>query len=183
MKADLVILFSGGADSRLMVELAIKSGKKPYCVLVDYGQLHKEELTSAATQLEKINIQYQVVGITDLNVDSGLTGNGVKGRFEDVHEMHVPSRNLMFVGIAASIAENRGIDTVWYGANWEDYLNKFPDCMQEWFGRMNTVLEINGPAPIKLEAPISGFSKETVLELLKGFGVEEDEIFSGYGEL
>jgi len=183
MSEDLVILFSGGADSRLMIEMALKAGKKPYGVLVDYGQLHAQELESASAQLNKLQIPHRVVSIQNLGVNSGLTGSGEKGMYEGVHEMHVPARNMMFVGIATSIAESMGIDTIWYGADWSDYLNKFPDCMQEWFGRMNTVLEINGPNPIKLEAPISGLSKEMVVAILKGLGVSEDEIFSGYGEL
>jgi 7-cyano-7-deazaguanine synthase in queuosine biosynthesis len=97
--------------------------------------------------------------------------------------MHVPSRNLMFVGIAASIAEDLGIDTVWYGADFDDYINKFPDCMQEWFGKMNEVLAVNGPKPIKLEAPLAGLTKETILKALKNKGIKEDEMFSGYGDL
>jgi len=183
MKEDLVILFSGGADSRLMIELAKKQGKTPYCVLVNYGQLHAQELELAAKQLENQGIPYQVTSIQNLGVNSGLTGSGEKGMYEDVHEMHVPARNMMFVGIATSVAESKGIDTVWYGADWSDYLNEFPDCKQEWFGRMNKVLEINGPHPIKLEAPVSGMTKESILKLLESFGVKEEEIFSGYGDL
>jgi len=106
---DLVILFSGGADSILMISLAYLMGYTPYCVLIDYQQLHVEELNSAKLFLEKhTKIPYRVVNITGLQIQSGLTGAGEKGRFEGVHEMHVPSRNLMFVGIAASIAEDMG---------------------------------------------------------------------------
>jgi 7-cyano-7-deazaguanine synthase in queuosine biosynthesis len=89
----------------------------------------------------------------------------------------------MFVGIAASIAESKEIDTVWYGADWSDYINEFPDCKQEWFGRLNKVLEINGSAEIKLEAPLSGLSKENILCLLESAGVDLNKIFSGYGDL
>ena len=97
--------------------------------------------------------------------------------------MHVPSRNLMFVGIAASIAEDMGVDTVWHGADLSDYMNLFPDCMQVWFGAVNKVLEINGPKPMKLEAPLAGLTKETILKTLQNMGIEEKEMFSGYGDL
>ncbi len=180
---DLVILFSGGADSVLMLEFARAAQKNPFCVLIDYEQLHREELTQAVTYLKKEKTQYRIVKLLDLGIDSGLTGDGIKSRFEGVHEMHVPSRNMMFVGIAASIAESMDADTVWYGADWSDYLHEFPDCKQEWIGRMNKVLEINGPNPIKLEAPLSGFSKETILKLLEKADINLDEIFSGYGDL
>ena len=109
---DLVILFSGGAVSVLMVEMAKDFGKVPLCVIIDYQQLHHDELHVAQKILrKKYGYPYRLVKLHDLAIQSGLTGAGQKSRFEGVHEMHVPSRNLMFVGIAASIAEDLGIDT------------------------------------------------------------------------
>jgi len=180
---DVVILFSGGADSILMVEMAREFGKIPYCVLIDYEQLHLDELKYAVKYLRKDDIPFRTVKLHGLGVQSGLTGRGEKGRFEGVHEMHVPSRNLMFVGIAASIAEDMGVNTIWYGADFSDFINQFPDCMQPWFGAMNDVLQINGPKPIKLEAPLSGLTKETILEMLHSKGIADDAMFSGYGGL
>jgi 7-cyano-7-deazaguanine synthase len=182
-KYDIVILFSGGADSVLMLEMALSMGKTPYCVLINYEQLHIEEIEVANDYLNKKQIDHRIVEINGLGVNSGLTGHGVQGTYKGVHKMHVPSRNLMFVGIAASIAESKEIDTVWYGADWSDYINEFPDCKQEWFGRLNKVLEINGSAEIKLEAPLSGLSKENILCLLESAGVDLNKIFSGYGDL
>lgn len=180
---DVVILFSGGADSILMLEMAYAFGKTPYCVLIDYEQLHIDELKYAEKYLKSDDISYRVVKLHGLGVQSGLTGKGEKGRFDGVHEMHVPSRNLMFVGIAASIAEDMSIDTVWYGADYSDYENKFPDCMQSWFGALNGVLEINGPNPIKLEAPLAGLTKKTIMEMLESKGIEDKDMYSGYGDL
>jgi 7-cyano-7-deazaguanine synthase len=180
---DVVVLFSGGADSVLMVEIARAFGKIPYCVLIDYEQLHIDELRYAEKYLREKDVSFRVVKLHELGVQSGLTGRGEKGRFEGVHEMHVPSRNLMFVGIAASIAEDMGIDTIWYGADFSDFIHQFPDCMQPWFAAMNGVLEINGPNPIKLEAPLAGLTKETILSMLDSKGIEEKDMFSGYGDL
>ena len=181
---DLVILFSGGADSVLMMEMAKDFWKSPLCVIIDYQQLNFDEINVAENLLRRrYGAAHRTVKLHDLAIQSGLTGSGVKSRFEGVHEMHVPSRNLMFVGIAASIAEDAGIDTIWYGADYSDYVNKFPDCMQQWFGAVNDVLEINGPKPIKLEAPLAGLTKETILEALKAKGIDEKEIYSGYGDL
>lgn len=183
-KSNLVILFSGGADSLLMLKLAYQMGYSSYCVLIDYEQLHKEELEYAKRLLDDTNpkIPYQIVNLHGLNLHSGLT-TGERGVYEGVHEMHVPSRNLMFISIAASIAESKGIETVWYGADWSDFLNEFPDCKQEWVGRVNKVLQVNGPKPIKLEAPLLGLSKRNVVEYLtNGQSVDMSKVFSGYGE-
>ena len=177
----LVILFSGGADSILMLELAIGLKLRPHCVLIDYGQSHIEELDYACEYLTKRGITWDTVKITGLNVDSGLTGDGAKGTYEGVNEMHVPSRNLMFVSIAASIAENKNIDTIWLGANWDDYLNRFEDCKQEWIGRVNKVLSVNGSTKIKLQAPLNGLSKEIITKILTLGSIDKSQYFSGYG--
>ena len=183
VKPDLVILFSGGADSMLLALLAKDLGKNPLFVLIDYQQLHREELEFAQRYLKRECLPYRIVMLNNLGITSGLTGDGTKGRFEGVHSMHVPSRNLMFISIAASIAEDMDIDTIWYGADYSDYIHEFPDCKQEWFGRLNKVLEINGPKPIKVEAPLCGLTKENIVTLLKGSDIDLKEIFSGYGNL
>lgn len=183
VKENLIILYSGGADSRLLLELAKECNKVPFCVLIDYGQKHIDELKTAEIQLLENGIEHTILQICNLDVDSGLTGDMVGGKYEGVHEMHVPSRNLIFIGIAASIAENFGIDTIWYGPDYSDYLNQFPDCKQEWVGRVNKILEINGPFPIKLEAPLMGLTKENILEILKNkYSITKDQLYSGYGD-
>ena len=179
---NLLILYSGGSDSRLLLELAFKMKKRPYCILIDYGQKHIKELDFARIQLNNNNVDYRYVRIKGLRINSGLTGDNVESQYEGVHPMNVPSRNLMFISIAAGIAEDMKIDTIWYGANNEDYINKFPDCNQEWVGRVNETLEINSSIPIKLETPLMGFSREAVLSLSDYFGIEQKNVFSGYGD-
>lgn len=183
MSDDLVILYSGGADSRLMLELALRMGRKPYCVLIDYRQLHAEELDVAEKQLNKLGIPYHVVDIENLNVKSGLTGDGIKNDTGQVHEMYVSGRNTIFLGIAFSIAESKDINTIWIGSDWSDRINLFPDCYQEYFVRVNEMLKFAGPKNVRVEAPILGLTKENVLSLLSAFGIDKKEIFSGYGGL
>lgn len=180
---DLVILYSGGADSRLMLEMALGRGRRPFCILINYEQLHIEELGFAERQLNKLGVPYRIISIRNLEINSGLTGDGIKNDSGEVHEMHVSSRNLMFVGVAASIAENLKIGEIWYGANHEDLVNKFPDCMPNWIKIMNLLLEINGPKSIKLKAPLLEYSETKINELLGEYGINKVELFSGYGDL
>jgi len=181
---DVLILYSGGADSRLMIEFAKQLNKIPFCVIVNYEQLHKEELDFAREQLESlIPGYYQQVYLENLMINSGLTGEGNKNETGEVHEMYVPGRNTMFLSIAYSIAEYRGIDTIWLGSDWDDRLNLFPDCYQEYIVAATDLFKVAGPNPIKVEAPLMGFSKENIITLLKVYGVAESEIFSGYGDL
>ncbi len=180
---DVVILYSGGADSRLMLEFAKMSNKIPYCLMIDYFQLHNEELEFAKKQLEKQKIDYKIVSISGLNFNSGLTGSGEKGRWKNVNEWHVPGRNTIFLGIALGVAEDIGATEIWNGADWSDRLNQFPDCYQEYIVAANNLTQLAGPYPIKYLAPLQGMSKEMILSMLKNLGINKNEIFTGYGNL
>jgi 7-cyano-7-deazaguanine synthase len=177
----IVMLYSGGADSVLMLRLAQMSGRQPHCVLINYGQKHVDELNMAENQLSDAGVQYQVITIEGLNVDSGLTGDLGEARWDNVHEMHVPARNTIFIGLAMSVAEHKGIDEVWYGSDYSDRENLFPDCYQEYVVKMNEMMAIAGPKPIKLHAPLLGMTKEVILEMLDCFwSIKKDKLYSGY---
>jgi len=178
---NIVMLYSGGADSALMVRLAVMSGRQPFCLLIDYGQKHIEELNFATTQLDEVGLKYKIVKVENLGVNSGLTGELKEQRWENVHAMNVPGRNTIFIGLAISVAEDMGIDEVWYGPDYSDRIHLFPDCYQEYVVKMNEVLAISGVKPITLVAPLLGMSKELILEILENFwDVKLNQLHSGY---
>jgi len=180
-KPNIVMLYSGGADSYLMLYLAHRAGKTVHCVKIDYEHKHEVELDYAKQQLDELDVTWQIVKIADLNVDSGLTGDLEEARWDNVNEMNVPGRNTIFIGLAISVAENMDIDEVWYGADYSDRINLFPDCYQEYVVKMNEVLAISGVRPIKLVAPLLGMPKELILDILnKQYGIKEGQMYSGY---
>ena len=179
----ILILFSGGADSVFMFHLAKQMGYVPTCILFDYGQLHIEELKIAREYLDGQGAYYNVVKISGLNINSGLTGDGVKNSTGEVHEMHVPMRNSMFLSLACSIAEGDNIKRVWIGCDMDDRYHLFPDCYQEYIVSFNEMLKFASPKEIIVEVPALGFSKENVLKYLDGMGITPDKYFSGYGDL
>ena len=184
MSYDILILFSGGADSIYCSQIAIQTGLRAYYLKIDYNQLHTEELSYADKYLKRIDKIHhsQQVKIDNLQIVSGLT-NGDKNIYDNVHDMYVPSRNMMFVSIAASIAESKGIPIIWYGADLSDNIDSFPDCKQEWMIKINELLEINGSTKIKLESPTIGLGKDTIIKSLRNImGDELDTyMYSGYG--
>jgi 7-cyano-7-deazaguanine synthase len=181
--ANVVILYSGGADSLLMLKLAQMAGKVPYCVLVDYGQKHVKELEYAENQLEKFDVRYQVVKIENYNVNSGLTGDGIKGRYEGVSVYNVPARNTIFLSIAAGVAESLGLKEVWIGCDMSDFYGNFPDCKQSYIGKMNEVFKIAFSYPIEIKAPLLGITKDIILTILqKTFGINKEILYTGYRE-
>jgi 7-cyano-7-deazaguanine synthase in queuosine biosynthesis len=73
------------------------------------------------------------------------------------------------------------IDEVWYGPDYSDRINLFPDCYQEYVVKMNEVLAISGVRPIKLVAPLLGMSKELILKILEyAYGIGPEQMHSGY---
>ncbi len=180
-KYDLVILYSGGADSRLMVTIAEMLNKKFLLLLIDYGQLHIDEVKAAEKHCKENRWNYVKCEL-HIPINSGLTGNGEKNESGKVHPMYVPGRNTMFLSMAFSIAENNKIPTIWIGCDWSDRLNLFPDCYQEYIVKMNELFQIAGPYKVKIECPLIGYTKEMVLGLLDYFNIT-DNIFSGYGDL
>lgn len=182
MNSDLIVLFSGGADSTLLLNLARSINKKPLALMIDYGQLHIEELKFAKEFVEKNKFENMIIKIDGFNVNSALTGSGEKGTYEGVNIHNVPQRNTIFLSLAAGIAESKGINEIWFGANWEDYENLFPDCLQEYIGKMNNLLAISGSKPVKVYAPLLGMSKELIERLLISYKIDQEDIYSGYGE-
>ena len=179
----ILLLFSGGADSTLLLKLAEKMNREVFAIMIFYGQLHREELDIARKYCTLNKVPFKEVAISGLSAQSALTGSGERGKYEGVSEWHVPGRNTMFLSIALSEAESRGITEIWYGPDWSDREHLFPDCYQEYIYRMNQVFEVAGVRPVKIYAPTLGMTKEMVLSLLESFGVSKDQLFSGYGEL
>ena len=179
MKQDLILLYSGGADSTLLLDMAFEMGYNPWCIIINYGQKHVKEVDVAVEYCSKANVSYEVLHIP-MDVSSALTDGNAK--YEGVSEWHVPSRNLIFIAHAVSIAEGKGIDLIWYGANYEDRENRFPDCYQEWVYKLNQLLAINGSIKIIVEAPLLGMTKDTIKKLLVAHNINESEIYSGYGK-
>jgi len=180
---DLIVLYSGGADSTLLLRMSKSMGKTPFALMINYGQLHIKELEFAANYVEKNNISNMTIKIEGYNVNSALTGSGEKGAYTGVDIHNVPARNSIFLSLAAGVAESKGIKEVWIGCNWEDREHLFPDCYQEYLFNLNKVFEIAFSYPIKVYAPLLGMQKYMIKELLEFYQVDEKELYSGYGEL
>lgn len=194
MTKTALILFSGGADSVLMVLLAKKLGRKVSLITFQYGQKHKEELDYADRLVEKLwpssaskfsaltsPVHLKVdLSAAFANSESNLLANSESADYPGVHPMHVPARNLVFLATAIGIAESMGLDEVWHGADWSDRIHQFPDCFPEWFVKLNELAAINGSRKIEVKAPLLGLSKEDVLALVKAEGIALGDVFSGY---
>ena len=138
--AGAVVLLSGGLDSATVLAMARAEGRRCVCLSFDYGQRHKHELAAAARLAESLGAEEHLivpVGLDRLG-GSALTDAIEVPKDRDSGEMsagipvtYVPARNLVFLSIAAGLAEVRGCGEVWIGVNAIDY-SGYPDCRPEF---------------------------------------------------
>jgi 7-cyano-7-deazaguanine synthase len=186
----IVLAFSGGADSSVLLHMAAEKYGEIYCLFFDYGQRHKKELDCAEKQLKSINKQIEMLVIeTPLNVlapTSSLTNNDIAT--PDVREMrgeaqpksYVPFRNMLFISYLLSYAEGIGADTVWYGAAQVDSLAGYWDGSPEFLATINAVAELNREHRIKVEAPLITMSKKDIIEEGIRLGVKFSDTWTCY---
>ena len=65
----VVLAFSGGADSSVLLHMAAEKFDEVYCLFFDYGQRHKKELDCTQKQLKSLkkSVEMKVIE-TPLNV-------------------------------------------------------------------------------------------------------------------
>lgn len=186
----LLILFSGGADSVLMLDWAMKMKYLVTLLMFSYGQKHVEELDFSRRFLKGTVGRWEgrlIHDLLELDISkvfnchiSNLLENGGTVKYPKANSQHVPARNLTFLSIALGIAESRKIDEIWIGCDYSDRIDLFPDCYQEWVVKINELAKINGSRYITIEAPLLGLSKENILVLLQAEDYNLKDIYSGY---
>ena len=175
----VVIAFSGGMDSTVLVHQAARDGfDEIHTISFDYGQRHERELDCVQDQLGDIlarhpeikvyNKTLDVKYIKDIAPTSSLTNMAIDT--PDINEMagdaqpasYVPFRNMMFLSICCSYAEGHDCDTVWYGAAGVDSMAGYWDCDKNFVDTVNALISLNRMNGITIEAPLIDMSKEEI---------------------
>ncbi len=192
MKA--VVLLSGGLDSTVTLAYALSKGYEAIPISFRYGQRHSRELEAAKVVAKHYGLKDHVIIDLDLSAfrKSALTSKEVKvPRRENAEEIregipvtYVPSRNIIFLSIAAGIAETEGAGEVFIGANSIDY-SGYPDCRPEFFEafeealRKGTKAGVEGKG-IKIMHPILRMTKAEIVRLGKRLGAPLQLTWSCY---
>jgi len=178
----VILSFSGGADSTVLLHLASKQFKHVHAVSFEYGQRHKKELCCAEQQLSLLDniTQYNILPLPFINQykTSALTNSDIKVpkttqiMGDPQSTAYIPNRNMTFLSILIGIAEDRDIDTVWYGAAQADSVAGFYDGSPEFLSAINNVTALNRRNKITIEAPLIDKSKKEIIELGISLGVD-----------
>ena len=172
-----VVLLSGGLDSSTTLAMAIRSGYEAVALTFDYGQSHRRELESARNIARHYRVREHIVFGIDLGriAKSALTDKSVevperRTRLEigdGIPSTYVPSRNLVFLSVASSLAESIGAEAVFIAANSVDF-SGYPDCTPEFVEAFQRTLDVGTRAgkngrPVKVLAPMIRMSKAQIV--------------------
>ena len=192
--AEAIVLLSGGLDSSTVLALAKERGYDVVALTFDYGQKHKRELNSSRKMARHFKAKEHVIVPLNLGelLRSSLTRESMsipENRTEEeissgVPSTYVPSRNIIFLSIASSIAESRGADAIFIGANSVDF-SGYPDCTVEFIAAFQRTLDIGSKAGregrgIRVEAPILTKSKRDIVREAIRLKVPMEDTWSCY---
>ena len=166
-----VILLSGGLDSGTCAAMAKDGGYEILALSFDYGSRHSKEIDHARKIAEHLGVMEHIIFPLSLNRFGGsslVDKDMPLGDGEEIPNTYVPARNTVFLSIALALAEARGADVVYIGANAVDY-SGYPDCRPEFIkafeeaGRLGTKRGVEGN-PIKILAPLIDMTKAEIIK-------------------
>lgn len=201
-----VVLLSGGVDSATCLAVARSEGFECHAVSFDYGQRHKVELHAAeaiarqlgAASTRVIHVDLRAVGGSALTaeidvpkegvVGSAVGGSGIVGQRGQIPVTYVPARNLIFLSIAAGVAEVVGARDVFIGVNAVDY-SGYPDCRRPFIDAFVRAANLatrvgvesdDSEGNFRVHTPLVSLGKGDILRLGAQLGVDYGLTMSCY---
>jgi 7-cyano-7-deazaguanine synthase len=192
--SEAVVLLSGGLDSSTVLAMAIEKGYEPVALTFDYGQRHRREIESSRRVAAHFATKEHIVIPLDLGryLRSSLTQESMRVPERSsaaevggaIPDTYVPSRNIIFLSIASSIAESRGAEAVFIAANSVDF-SGYPDCTPEFIEAFQKTLSVGTKAGregrvVRIEAPVLRMSKSEIVKEAVRLRVPLDLTWSCY---
>lgn len=175
------MLLSGGLDSATVLALARSEGRVCHCLSFDYGQRHRHELEAARRVAAAQGVEAPVVMPLNLRIFGGsaLTDDIAvprAGEREGIPVTYVPARNLVFLSLAAALAEVSGAAEIWIGVNAIDY-SGYPDCRPAFIEAFEKAANLATKAgvsgrPVRVRAPLITLSKAEIIRRGTSLGVD-----------
>jgi len=167
---NVVVAFSGGLDSTVLLYDQIAAGYGVRAVTVHYGQRHAfREVRAAKDTTAELRIPHDVFDLTEL---LPIICDGALGGGQEVPEGHyandsmratvVPNRNMMLLAVCGMVAVAKGNDAVVYGAHAGDH-TIYPDCRPEFVEAMRSALGLASFEPLGLHAPFLRRTKADIV--------------------
>ena len=181
-----IVLFSGGLDSTACLYWVLEKYEKIILLSFLYGSKEDTTITkinkrfSSFLEIESEIIELPFLG--DFAQKSGSSLSQLGRNLPEINQMEeldseeltkrtakavwVPGRNILFISIAASLADSFDVPVdILFGAN-EEEGNTFPDNTLEFVNRMNDAIKLGCMNKIQVVAPFHNYQKKDIVEYL-----------------
>lgn len=175
----VVVVFSGGLDSTVLLHHFAVQGHECHALSICYGQRHQRELSAASHVHHRIrdilaipedHFTHQTLMLPQLrNVLGGSSQTSPDvavphGHYaeESMKKTVVPNRNMILLSMAIGYGVSLRADAVVYGAHKGDHAI-YPDCRPEFVKAMQLATELCDYEPPKLLAPFIYDSKAQIV--------------------
>lgn len=123
------------------------------------------------------------IGGSSLTSDSPVPSRNIDEIKEEIPVTYVPSRNTIFLALAAAYAETVGATEIFIGANAIDY-SGYPDCRPGFFNAMEETLNLGTKLGIerglRINVPLQYLSKAEIIKMGVKLGVPYEKTTSCY---
>ena len=187
-----VVLLSGGMDSSVALFVAKEAGYELHALSFRYGQQHGRELECAQWQAQRACVHTH--RIVDLSLaqwgGSSLTDGSMAIEPGDLLRQetpntYVPARNMVFIAVAASMAEAIGAEAIYLGVSEADY-SGYVDCRGTFLEAMEHAVDLGTERkllqgkPMALVAPFLHMRKAEEIALGLRLGVDFSHTWTCY---
>ncbi len=169
---NLVVVFSGGLDSTVLLSHLLHERHTVRALSIHYGQRHARELQAAQTIARKLSVEHRIAdlrGLAPLLSGSSLTSDDLpvpEGHYAEtsMKATVVPNRNMILLSVAAGWALSVGAEAVAYAAHGGDHAI-YPDCRPEFADAVDAALRLADWKPMRLLRPFVGRTKADLVRL------------------
>lgn len=194
MPRSAIALLSGGLDSGVSLGLWLEAPdcQVSLCLTFDYGQRCVEDESRVASRLaEHYRLEWRRIELPWLAEAARRSGSALlggvlpKGTEVDPGDdasaaaVWVPARNVVFLAIAASLAEAAGDSVILTGFNREEAAT-FPDNSSAFVEAMDAVLKLGTRDGVTVCSPTLEFSKVDIARRARDLGWAASDFWSCY---
>jgi 7-cyano-7-deazaguanine synthase len=177
-----LVLFSGGQDSTTCLAYALERYGHVETVGFDYRQRHRIELDQRVLVLERLRAEFPLwsprlfddhlvdAGVLAMLGTSALTEHrAIEMQQNGLPNTFVPGRNLLFLVLAAALADRRGLKAIIGGMCQTDF-SGYPDCRDDAIKAMQVALNIGMAQQFQIETPLMWIDKAGTWALAEQLG-------------
>jgi len=162
-----LVLLSGGLDSAVALYWALDQGHEVETLTFDYFHRSRREIRACLEIARVSHSPNRKIALGFLKEMDDSKGETLNSGLVTAQSAYIPSRNLIFYGIASSFAEVRDARYIVGGHNKDDAQN-FPDSTQTFFNLFNktaTLGRITKNRTGQVVLPLAKLHKSEVLLL------------------